>query len=293
MKSKAWLALAGTILLFSTFEVVSKTITGIPPMQINFLRFLSAGLLLLPFALSEMRGRSIRLSRQDWLRLAALGILNVTLCLMVFQTSIRYIPASAAAVIFCTNPVFVHITEIIRDRRLPGWRALVSLAVSLTGLVLVFLNEFVYGAGAWLGISLAFFAAITYGIFIVAAKSTGERLGTLTSNALSFLIGALVSVPILLVFKVPLFVFDLHFLPHLAYLSIGVTCAAYVLFVYGLRRLPAGAGSLIFFVKPVLSTALAAGLLHESVSPLFLAATAVILAGILLYQTGSPKPTES
>ncbi|WP_172674153.1 DMT family transporter [Syntrophomonas palmitatica] len=120
MKWKAIGALALTTILFSTFEVVSRLIAfDIEPLQVNFLRFIIGGLALLPLAIMDMRKQSIRLDGDDFKNLLWLGLLNVTFCLSIFQISIKYIPASAAAVIFCTNRfLFIYLN--------PGGEGIIS-----------------------------------------------------------------------------------------------------------------------------------------------------------------------
>lgn len=279
----SWGALLLTILLFSTFEVVSKIITAyLHPAQINFLRFFFGGLLLFVPVLSRMSNGQIRLRAKDFLDLSLLGLLNVTVCLTSLQLSIKYITASAAAVIFCSNPLFAHLGEAFVQKRLPSPRQFLGLAVSSLGLFLVGKSSLM-ASRSLLGIGLALFAAATYGIYIVAAKNTTMRLGSLVTNSLSFLIGSLATIPIVSAFHSPLFSFDLQVLPWMIYLIIGVTVVAYYSFLYALEHLPAGTGSLIFFLKPVLATSLAAWYLKETVTLPFLLGTAAIVFGLALY----------
>jgi len=284
VKWKAVGALVLTIIFFSTFEVVSKKITySIQPMQINYLRFLIGGLILLPLAVADQRQRSVRLEKRHLKSLFWLGFLNVTLCLSVFQISIKFIPASTAAVIFCTNPVFVHIFEAWRGHYRFNPYQILGLICAAAGLLLVALHEVMMGSGSWLGTGLAMFSAVTYGLFIVQARQATQELGSLTVNSISFILGALACIPILLYFGIPLLTFDYEVWPWMVYLILILTSLAYYLFLYGLEHLPPGAGSLIFFIKPVLATSLAAYLLHESISTLFLAGTLVIIFGLWLY----------
>ncbi|NLW92685.1 MAG: EamA family transporter [Syntrophomonadaceae bacterium] len=281
---KAVGALALTIIFFSTFEVVSKKITyRIEPMQINYLRFLLGGFLLLPLALADQRKRSVQLHAGDFKSLFWLGFLNVTLCLSLFQISIKYIPASTAAVIFCTNPIFVHIFEAWRGQHYFSRYQVLGLTCASVGLFIVAFHEVMMGSGSWLGTGLAMFSAVSYGLFIVQARQATQEMGSLTVNSISFILGALACIPALLYFDIPLLTFDYGVWPWLVYLTVIVTSLAYYLFLYGLEHLPPGAGSLIFFIKPVLATALAAYLLDESISNLFVLGTLVIIFGLWLY----------
>ncbi|MGE5416083.1 MAG: DMT family transporter [Acidobacteriota bacterium] len=288
MKLRAILALSGTIILFSTFEVVSKMMAAhVNPLQINFLRFIIGGLILLPLAVIDLRRRQYHLDSKDLRDLFFLGFLNVTICLMAFQICIRYIPASLAAVIFCTNPVFVHLTESVVFGSRFNKQQIAGIAASLIGLLVVSSTE-LHSGGSWIGVSLAVFSAVTYGIFIVFAKGITHRVGSFTANALPFILGSLALIPVLLYKSVPFLAFNYQYLPHLLYLAIGVTSLAYYLFLYGLQHLPAGSGSLIFFVKPVLATLLAVIILNEPVTLTFIIGSLIIISGLLIY---SRKPS--
>ena len=96
-----YLALVLTVLLFSTLELVSKTITySIHPLQINFVRFFAAGLIMLPLVLIIMSQRKQRLSFQDYFKIALLGFVNVTFSISLLHLSLMYVNASLVAVLF-------------------------------------------------------------------------------------------------------------------------------------------------------------------------------------------------
>lgn len=281
-------ALALTTILFSTFEVVSRLIAfDIEPLQVNFLRFIIGGMLLLPLAIWDLRQASIRLNGDDYKNLLWLGLLNVTFCLSIFQISIRYVPASAAAVIFCTNPVFVHIFESRRGGHSFSRLQVLGLISGVMGLIMVMGNEVILGGGSWKGVGLAAIAAVSYGLYIVQARDATRKIGSLTVNSLSFILGAAALIPVLIVFRVPVFAVHPQLWPWIIYLSLAVTSLAYYLFLYGLQHLPPGAGSLLFFVKPVLATALAAYALHERLTMLFILGTVTIISGLVIYSRGN------
>ncbi|NLO03966.1 MAG: EamA family transporter, partial [Bacteroidales bacterium] len=99
----------------------------------------------------------------------------------------------------------------------------------------------------------------------------------------SFIIGALFLMPVLLVLKIPLFSFDVSVLPQMLYITLMLTIAAYFLFLFGLKFLPAGTGSLIFFAKPPLAILWAYLFLHETITIPFLIGSFIIMAGIAIY----------
>jgi len=134
---------------------------------------------------------------------------------------------------------------------------------------------------------MAAIAAISYGLYIVQARDATQKMGSLTVNSLSFILGALALIPVLIVFHVPVFTVNPQMWPWIIYLSLALTGLAYYLFLYGLQHLPPGAGSLLFFIKPVLATALAAYALHEKLTVLFILGTVTIISGLVIYSRGN------
>ncbi len=283
-RTLGYLSLVLTVLLFSTLEFVSKTITfDIHPLQINFLRFLAAGLLMLPLALFSMPKRKLHLSRHDYIKITVLGIVNVTFSVSLLHISLMYVNASLVAVLFCTNPIFANFFDyLIYHQRLSAVK-LVGLFLGAAGMVAIFYTEIFFQSTDLVGIVAALLSAAGYGLYIVLAKSTSDKLGGLIVNSFSFIIGALFLMPVLIFLKIPLLRFDLSVLPQMLYITIMLTIVAYVLFLYGLKFLPAGTGSLIFFAKPPLAILWAFLLLHETITLPFLLGSFVIMAGIGIY----------
>ena len=283
-RNSGYLALVMTVLLFSTLELVSKTITNdIAPLQINFLRFFIAGLLILPFALCSVFTKKVQLSWKDSMNIAVLGIVNVTISVSLLHLSLKYANASLVAVLFCTNPIFANYFDYLIYHKSLSPVKIAGLFLGTAGILAVFYTEIFFESTSLLGITTALLSAAAYGLYIVLAKTTSDRLGGLIVNCFSFISGALFLLPILLIFKIPLFRFDLSVLPQMLYITLVLTIAAYFLFLYGLKFLPAGSGSLIFFAKPPLAILWAYLFLHESITAAFLAGSIIIMAGIAIY----------
>ncbi|HNX27832.1 MAG TPA: DMT family transporter [Syntrophomonadaceae bacterium] len=285
-----YLALVLTILLFSTLEFVSKTITyDIHPLQINFLRFLAAGLLMLPFTLLSMYKNQQQLSRHDFIKISLLGIINVTFSISLLHVSLLYINASLAAVLFCTNPVFANFFDYLIYRQNLSPVKIAGLFLGTAGMVAIFYTEIFFQSTNLTGIIAALLSAAGYGLYIVLAKSVSDKLGGMIVNCFSFIIGALILMPLLLLLKIPLWRFDLSILPQMLYITLILTIAAYVLFLFGLKFLPAGTGSLIFFAKPPLAILWAFLFLQEAITVPFLIGSFIIMAGIGIYNYDSYK----
>lgn len=107
-----WLTIA--IISFSSYEVVSKTvIESIDATQLTFIRYLTGGIFLLPFALVELKKRQQNITGKDILSMIALGILNVAISMNFIQIGYQYTNANLAAVIISANPIIVALISAI------------------------------------------------------------------------------------------------------------------------------------------------------------------------------------
>ena len=105
---KGFFYILGATLLFSSMETVLKTIAAdINSVQLNLIRFLIGGLLLLPFAVKSLKRKKTVLKTRDFLFFSFTGFIGITLSMTFFQLSIVISKASLVAVLFSCNPVFV------------------------------------------------------------------------------------------------------------------------------------------------------------------------------------------
>ena len=72
-----------TALIFSTMEVVLKTVAGVfSPLQITALRFLIGGLCLVPFAVRSLKSKKKKLGSRDVPYFILTGLLCVVLSMV-------------------------------------------------------------------------------------------------------------------------------------------------------------------------------------------------------------------
>ena len=267
-----------TVFLFSTYEVVSKTLVNkIDPFQINFIRFLIGGVILFCFLLYKS---DIGVSLKDMGWLLLIGAINVALSMSLMQLSL-YQPnakASVAAVVFSSNPIFVTIFSSLIDKEKVTMNKIMGLVVGMTGIIVVFSDKI--GAAGFKSPLLALFSAIFYGLYTVMGRRLSVRVGSLKMNAYSFIGGSLVLLPFLLIFKHPVLNFDYSGIFQVMYLSVFVTGLAYLMYFKGLSILGASKGSLVFFMKPVFASLIAVVFLGEKITLNLIFGTLLIISGI-------------
>lgn len=277
-----YLYLLSTIVLFSTYEVVSKTLVNkVDPFQVNFLRFFIGGILL--FLILLVKG-DVAIKPKELGYAAVVGIINVVFSMNLLQLSLS-IPnskASIAAVIFSSNPIFVTVFAAIIDKERIRLYKVIGLMLGVFGVILISINGMKSGALDLRSPLLALGSAVLYGLYTLLGGKVSSKIGSLKMNSYSFILGSLALLPFLIIFRLPVLKYDYSATFQLIYLSMFVTGVAYLTYFMGLSIVGASKGSLVFFLKPVLATIFSVIILRERVTVNFVFGTVFIILGITL-----------
>ncbi|MDP4092702.1 MAG: DMT family transporter [Bacillota bacterium] len=277
-----YIYLINTVLFFSTYEAVSKTLVNkIDPFQINFIRFLVGGLILFIYIIFTDR---IGISKKDFIQVVIIGVINVVISMNLLQMSLYMTnsKASVIAVIFSSNPIFVSIFSAIIDKEKITVQKLWGLILGLIGILVIFFEKLDFSGMDYLSPLLALLSAAFYGLYTVIGRRVSLRIGSLKMNSYSSIAGSMVLLPFLVVFKLPILKFDYSGMLQVVYLSIFVTGLAYLSYFKGLSITGASSGSLVFFIKPALASILALIFLHEQLTVNLIFGTFLIIGGILI-----------
>jgi drug/metabolite transporter (DMT)-like permease len=255
-----------TAFAFSTMEIAGKMISNqFNPFQLTFLRFFIGSLVLLPFAVMEVKRRNLKLGLNDFLYFALTGITGIVISMSFFQLAILNTKASTVAIIFSTNFVFTIPFAIIILKEKVNKKMLITLLISVLGILLIF-NPFSINPDMK-GILLAFGAAVTFSLFSVISKTRVQKYGGLILNSFSFLIGNIFLLMCLLSFNIPVISgINSGNILHLLYLGIFVTGIGYLCYFEAMKHTSAITASLVFCIKPALAPLLSFIILHESLS---------------------------
>lgn len=281
---KGYIYILVTALLFSTIELVGKQIANqVSPYQLTFLRFFIGGLVLLPFALRDVKKRGLQLTKNDWLYFLLSGILCIAIGMCIYQLAIKYTKASTVAIVFSTNPMFtIPFAALILKERIHA-STLIALLFSMLG-VLVILNPFHIAQGHdYNGILLAALSAVVFSLYSVLGKLRVQRYGSYIANSFTFLSGSLVLLLGILLTHTPVIKgIDSGNILQILYLSVVTTGLGYVFYFLAMKETSAITASTIFFIKPALAPLLALLLIHEHIPFNSLLGIAFILTGSYL-----------
>src|ERR1700736_1159359 len=151
------------------WPITKYLLSELPPLTMRgSAGVIGAGLLAL---LAVLRGQSLRVPRPMWPRLVVAAILNVACWMTLMGLALLWLPASEAALIAYTMPVWASILAwpILGER--PNLRRVISLAMALTGLAAIMGgNGFAASVEKLPGILMALGGSIAFAVGTVMAK---------------------------------------------------------------------------------------------------------------------------
>ena len=272
-------------------------------------RFLVGALLGWAWLLLRTKDRASlgRLRRRDVVVSIALGVLYTGNSASYFA-GLETVSASLAALIVYVYPAIVAVIALQVGQPLQGRRAWAALALALVGVALAIGNIDTSAAPPTGGLVLIAASPVIYSIWIVlSARLSGEaRSGAgadagggvdplpagvvmLSATAATYWLSALALGQPVLPAAIP---GDAWF----GLIGIGIvsTFIAVLAFYGGAHRIGAARASLVSTVEPIWTITLAGLLFGESLGPLQLIGGALILAGVVMSQTGtgSTRATE-
>jgi drug/metabolite transporter (DMT)-like permease len=264
------------------WPVTKYLLSELPPLILRgSTGVIGAGLLM---GLALLSGQSLRVPREMWFRLVLAAILNVACWMVLMGLALLWLPASEAALIAYTMPIWASLLAwpVLGER--PNLLRVISLVMAFAGLASIMGgNGFAASVAKLPGIIMALGGSIGFAVGTVLAKKLPLNLPPLTAAAWQIGIGCLpVAIVGLLVEKA-----DMAALSHLGwillvYATVVQFCVAYLSWFAALARLPASVAAIGTMAVPVIGVVTSAVALHEPLGPGQIAALFFTLAGVVL-----------
>ena len=233
----------------------------------------------------------VKPTRAQWAGVAWLGIgdaLNVILFFAAYQRT----TVAIAVLTHYLTPIFVALLAPLVLSEKAGPRTFAAVGVAFVGLVLLLQP---WGAG--LGPNELAGAALGAGsaVFYASNVLVNKRLVRAFSGSELMFFHGLVATPLLFAL-VPPAQYALVSRDALWVVvggSLGPGALGGLLFVWGLRRIPASQASVLTLLEPFVAVVLAAAVMGQTVGALALVGGALILAGAVLVVTGRQDGVQS
>jgi len=273
MKTKAYINILIATLFFSSMEVAIKYTNGVfNPIQLNFVRFLVGGLILMPFAIKKLKKFDYKLTKDDYIKFAFLGGLQIVIGMSFYTVSILYIPAHMAAIIFSCNTFFSIVFAFIILREKIYTFTVIALCFSFSGMAII--SNISEHDIKVTGVVLCLLAAISFSLYGVLSKyfTKGSPIGGIVVTSYGFLFGVFELFILIMISRIAtvsqfLNANNLKVLADIPILSgisidtalplificVGVTGLGFASYFAAIDALPMSTVSLVFFIKPVLA----------------------------------------
>jgi DME family drug/metabolite transporter len=273
------LAVLGAAFCFGTTGTTQQLgVPDISPVAVASARLLCGSLFLFLFAfLIERRNGKYRMPRTDLL-IAGCGIAiyQLTFFSAVDSTGIAIATVTALG----TAPTFSAIVAylILREKPLLNWY--LGTSVTIIGIVLVGTANGVEGFNV-LGILLASIAGLGFAIFnVICRKSLEKGASDIWVTAQTFGVAAIASAPFLFA-ESPVWLTTRNGILTTLWLGIFTTSVGYILFMYGLKRIPSSLAATVVLAEPATATILAAVVIGEPLVAQSYLGIATVALGIL------------
>jgi len=252
-------------LLWSFAFVAGKIgVTYCPPLILLAARFSLAGILIL--GISTLRRESWSLSWRDTLVFAVLGLANNALYLGLGYTGLQTVSAGLGGLIVSANPVFTAVLAALFLGEQLTWRKVAGLLLGILGVGFIVWHRMSVGTDSLHGIlfTLASLASIVAGTILF--KLLAPKGSLWIGNGVQNLAAGVVLIPAAFALSdVGAIVPNAHLVAAFAFLTLGGSILAYLLWFHLLKVCGATAASAYHFLMPPLGMLFAWIVLGEHV----------------------------
>ena len=279
-------------LLWSFAFVAGKIgVTYCPPLILLAARFSLAGILIL--GINALRGERWSLSLRDTLVFALIGVANNALYLGLGYTGLKTVSAGLGGLIVSANPVFTAVFAALLLNEQLTWRKIAGLGLGILGVGLIVWHRLSIGTDSLHGILFTFASLASIVAGTILFKLLAPKGSLWIGNGVQNIAAGIVLIPFALTLAdIGDIVPNLQLLGAFAFLTLGGSVLAYVIWFHLLRVCGATAASAYHFLMPPLGMLFAWMILGEHVELRDLIGIVPVALGIYLV-TRPAKASES
>ncbi len=232
------------------------------------------------------------LSRKDWLGVLWLGLTGYYLASFLDFAGLAYVTASLERLILYLNPTLVLLLGLVLyKRRITRLQAL-GMAISYSGVLLVFGHEIqLAGSHVALGSLLVFLSAVSYAIYLVYSGEMVRRLGSLRLVGLATSVACLLCIAQFLLLR-PMSAMAVA--PQVVWLSVlnATLCTAVpvLMVMMAIERIGATLAAQTGMVGPMSTILMGVVILGEPFTMWIAGGTVLVIAGIFVFTRGGQRP---
>jgi drug/metabolite transporter (DMT)-like permease len=258
---------------------------GVSTTTLLFLRFAIASIIFFGYIFLKMKNWQI--TKKQIVYLILLGGILYTAQSTFYFTSVKYIPASLAALLLYLHPIFVAILSFIFNKEKLSKKIIIAVTLSLTGIVLVLGSP--KGNINLIGILFAIGAAVVYSIYIIIGDRVTKKVSPMITcafitlfSACSLFIGGTFTHTIS---------FQFGKIGWIMAVGVALFCSVIAMFTFfaGMNIIGPTKASILSMIEPVVTFILSTILFHERMAALQLVGGVIVLFGAILVVLASQK----
>lgn len=215
---------------------------------------------------------------------------------LTYYASLSRLPVAIAITVQYTAPALVVAFSAFAARKAPSRRVLVSLIGAVIGVALLAELPVVLTEGGLrldgLGLLAAGISAFAFATYIVTGETVGRSLGAQRSVFEGFVVASILWVVVQTARGRPDTLLDPDFAFAIVFLAVATTIAPFVLFVWGLERIPASDAGITSTLEPLMAALIAFFWLDQSLSGWQIAGGLLVIAAIGRIQSERPPSPE-
>ncbi|MEY2620241.1 MAG: hypothetical protein RIT26_61 [Pseudomonadota bacterium] len=290
-----WLAVAGAI-AFSGKAIIVKLAYRYPVDAATLIMYrmlfaLPLFLLMAWWAERQPSARAQPLSRKDVMGIVGLGFMGYYLSSYLDFLGLQYVSAGLERLILYLNPTLVLVLGWLIYRRAVQARRMLAMAVSYSGVLLVFGHEVLWaGEQVALGALLVFLSAVTYALYLIYSGELVKRLGSMRLVGWASSVACLFCIVQFLLFRpleaawVPAPVIALSVLN-----AVACTVAPVLLVMMAIERIGPGLTAQTGMVGPMSTIAMGVLILDEPLNAWIGVGTLLVLGGVFMVSRQGAK----
>jgi drug/metabolite transporter (DMT)-like permease len=282
-----WMLVAAMISLQTVaavcYPIAKYGLTIIEPFTFAFYRFIISSVCLL--AITFSRPLKPKVTRADWWRIIALGIIIIPFNQTLFLVGQSMTGAGHGAFLFSTTPVWIFVLALVHLKEKATWRRTVGILVATAGVMVIMWSGLQEVGHEYLfGDLIIVVSVVAWGYYTVLGKPLVQKYGAIRTTAYALAIGSAVYLPFGLHFALKYDYSQTTFAAwgSVLYMALGLSVLVYVTWYWLLKYLDASRIAVYHNIQPIIASVIAYFFLGETISTIFLVGGLVVLAGVVI-----------
>ena len=271
----------------STYLGIRIAVERVPPIFMAGVRFFAAGTVMLAYC--ALSGRRVAVTRDQFRKLAIVGILLLSIANAVLAWAELHVPTGLAALILSVSPIWFLLIErhVVRSGEGVGRMGLAGVVLGIAGmLVLIWPRLAAIHAIGWLEGAAALSllgSSFCWALGSVLARAWRLNLDPLVGSGWQMTIGGGLNVLAgLALGEHRTARWDAAGVTAIVYLMIFGSWVGYSAYVWLLRHVPTAKVATYAYVNPIIAVFLGWLILHERIDGFMVAGTAIIVPAVAL-----------